>query len=310
MTRLRKAVHEYIEMRRRLGFKLHDAQIGLLKFVSFLGQHNASHITIALAMQWAQENPSARPFEWARRLSFVRGFARHWSATDPRTEVPPWGLLPHRPRRARPYLYSENEIQLLLEAALQLPSLRGLPSKTYYCLLGLLSVTGLRISEALHMRSEDVDLTEGVLTIRGTKFGKSRLVPIHASTQKVLSSYATDRDRFLAGRPASFFFASRRGTQLEPSRVRRTFYTLSRRTGLRGTSASHGPRLHDFRHRFAIQTLVQWYRSGEDAERRLPILSTYLGHVHVSDTYWYLTACPELMGLAVKRLEKRWEEQA
>lgn len=310
MSTLRKAIQDYIEMRRNLGFKLHDAQIGLLKFASFLEKHNASHITIALAMQWAQENPSARPCEWARRLSFVRGFARHWSATDPRTEVPPWGLLPHRPGRAKPYLYSEQEIRLLLEAALQLPSLNGLPSKTYFCLLGLLSVTGLRISEALHMRSEDVDLTEGVLTIRGTKFGKSRLVPIHASTQKVLSSYASDRDGFLAGRPASFFFASRRGTQLEPSQVRRTFYTLSRRTGLRGASASHGPRLHDFRHRFAIQTLVQWYRSGQDVERRLPILATYLGHVHVSDTYWYLTACPELMGLAVKRLEKRWEEQA
>jgi integrase/recombinase XerD len=273
-------------------------------------QHKAFHITIALAMQWAQENPSARPCEWARRLSFVRGFARHWSATDPRTEVPPSGLLPHRPGRARPYLYSDEEIRRLLEAALQLPSLHGLSSKTYYCLLGLLSVTGLRISEALHLRSEDVDLTEGILTIRGTKFGKSRLVPIHPSTQKVLSAYASDRDRLLVGRPASFFFASKRGTQLEPSRVRRTFYTLSRRTGLRGASASHGPRLHDFRHRFAVQTLVHWYRSCQDAERRLPILSTYLGHVHVSDTYWYLTSCPELMGLVVKRLEKRWVEQA
>jgi integrase/recombinase XerD len=171
-------------------------------------------------------------------------------------------------------------------------------------------VTGLRISEALDLRSEDVDLTEGILTIRGTKFGKSRLVPIHASTQKVLSAYASERDRFLVGRPASFFFVSRQGRPLEPSQVRRTFYKLSRRTGLRGASASHGPRLHDFRHRFAVETLVQWYRSNQDVERRLPILSTYLGHVHVSDTYWYLTACPELMGLVVKRLEKRWEEQA
>ncbi|MGA8554736.1 MAG: tyrosine-type recombinase/integrase [Candidatus Acidiferrales bacterium] len=310
MSRLRKGVQDYIEMRHRLGFKLHDAQIGLLKFVSFLEQHKAFYITIALAMQWAQENPSARPCEWARRLSFVRGFARHWSATDPRTEVPPWGLLPHRPGRARPYLYSDEEVRLLLEATLQLPSLHGLPSKTYYCLLGLLSVTGLRISEALQLRPEDVDLTEGILTIRGAKFGKSRLVPIHASTQKVLSAYALDRDRFLVGRSVSSFFASRQGRPLEPSQVRRTFYTLSRRIGLRGTFASNGPRLHDFRHRFAAETLVQWYRSGQDVERRLPVLSTYLGHVHVSDTYWYLTACPELMGLVVKRLEKRWEEQA
>jgi len=247
MSTLRKAIQGYVEMRRSLGFKLHDAQIGLLKFASFLEKQNACHITIDLAMQWAQENPSARPCEWARRLCFVRGFARHWSATDPRTEVPPWGLLPHRPARARPYLYSDTEIQRLLEAALQLPSLHGLPSKTYYCLLGLLSVTGLRISEALHLRSEDVDLTEGVLTIRGAKFGKSRLVPIHLSTQRVLSDYASERDQFLAGSPPLFFFVSRRGTPLEPSQVRRTFYTLSRKTGLRGLCASHGPRLHDFR---------------------------------------------------------------
>lgn len=308
MSTLRKAVHDYLEMRRSLGFKLHDAGIGLRKFVSFLEQRNASHITVALALQWAQENPSAQPVEWARRLSFVRGFARHWSATDPRTEVPLEGLLPFRPARVRPYLYSEEEIQRLLETARELPSLQGLASKTYYCLLGLLSVTGLRISEALHLRLEDVDLREGILSIRSTKFGKSRFVPIHASTQKVLRDYAGHRARFLAGRPAPFFFLSRRGTRLEPSRVRRTFYTLSRRAGLRATGASHGPRLHDFRHGFAVQTLIRWYRSGEDAERRLPILSTYLGHVHVSDTYWYLTTCPELMGLAVKRLEEHWEK--
>jgi len=309
MSPLRQAVHEYIGMRRSLGFKLNDANTYLLKFISFLEQRGAAHITTELAMQWAQENPSARPAEWARRLRFVRGFARYWSATDPQTEVPPLGLLPHRAGRARPYLYSDEEIRLLLEAALQLPSLRGLPSKTYHCLLGLLSVTGLRISEALHLRSEDVDWKGGVLTIRGTKFGKSRLVPIHPSTQKVLSDYASQRDRFLAGRPASFFLVSRRGTRLTLSRVRRTFYTLSRRTGLRGASASHGPRLHDFRHRFAVQTLLGWYRSGQEVERRLPVLSTYLGHVHVSDTYWYLTACPELMGLAVKRLEEHWEKR-
>jgi integrase/recombinase XerD len=167
--------------------------------------------------------------------------------------------------------------------------------KTYYCLLGLLSVTGLRISEALHLRYEDVDLAEGILVVRGTKFGKSRFVPIHPSTQRVLCDYAAHRAQLLAGRPAPFFFISRRGTRLEPSRVRRTFYTLSQRTGLRALGASHGPRLH-------------WYRSGQDAERRLPILSTYLGHVHLSDTYWYLTSCPELMGLAVKRLEEHWEK--
>lgn len=305
MSPLQQAVVDYIEMRRRLGFKLCQAKVALLNFVSFLDQRGISCITIPLALEWAQQHPAARPVEWARRLSFVRGFARYWSATDLQTEVPPWGLLPHRPSRARPYVYSDNEILRLLDAAQQWPPRGGVPG-TYAYLLGLLSVTGLRISEALNLQSKDVDLTEGLLTIRGTKFGKSRLVPIHASTQSMLSAYVSRRDRVLAGEPAHFF-ASRRGTRLDGARVHRTFYALSRRVGLRDASASRGPRLHDFRHRFAIQTLLQWYRTGQDVERRLPILSTYLGHVHVSDTYWYLTDCPELMGLAVKRLEQRWE---
>jgi integrase/recombinase XerD len=310
MSTWKKVVEDYIQMRRSLGFKLHEANHGLLNFAAFLKHRRAPHITIALAMQWAQQDPAARPVEWARRLSFVRGFARHRSADDPLTEIPPWGLLPHRPSRARPYIYSSEEVRQLLQAAKQLPPAHGLRARTYYCLLGLLSVTGLRISEALDLQSEDVDLAAGILTIRCGKFGKSRLVPIHGSTRKVLSAYAVRRDCFLAGRPAGFFFVSKRGTRLDGGQVRRTFYDLSRRIGLRGASASHGPRLHDFRHRFAVQTLVQWYRSGQDVERRLPILSTYLGHVHVADTYWYLSACPELMGLAVKRLEEHWEEQS
>ena len=310
MRTWRTAVEDYIQLRRSVGFKLCEAKVALLHFASFLEASGASHLTIALALHWAQQDPAARPAAWARRLSFVRGFARHWSAQDPHTEVPPWGLLPHRPGRPRPYLYSDDEVQRLLEAAQQLPPAHGLRGPTYHGLLGLLAVTGLRIGEARNLQAADVDLGAGLLTIRGTKFGKSRLVPIHASTQHVLAAYASRRDRFLAGRPAVYFFVSSRGTRLDGGDVHRTFYALSRQTGLRGATASHGPRLHDFRHRFAVQTLVQWYRAGQDVERRLPLLSTYLGHVHVADTYWYLTACPELMGEAVQRLEARWEGQA
>jgi integrase/recombinase XerD len=140
--------------------------------------------------------------------------------------------------------------------------------------------------------------------------GKSRLVPLHVSTQQTLTDYKLRRDDFLAGRPASHFFVSKRGYRLDGATVRRAFYQLSRQIGLRDLDSSSGPRLHDFRHRFAVETLLRWYRAGADVERRLPVLSTYLGHVHVSDTYWYLTACPELMGLAVKRLEQRWEAQS
>jgi integrase/recombinase XerD len=310
MNTWHKAVEDYIQLRRSLGFKLHDAKIGLLNFAAFLEQRKALHLTTALALQWAQQDLAARPAEWARRLGFVRGFARHWSGYDSKTQVPPWGLLPHRPSRARPYLYTEDQIVHLLEAAQALSSRHPLRRWTYYCLFGLLAVTGLRISEALHLQGEDVDLAEGILTVRGTKFGKSRLVPLHASTRKVLSGYAARRDRWLPKRPTGYFFVSQGGTRLDGGHVRRTFYDLSRRIGLRGATASHGPRLHDLRHRFAMKTLVQWYRAGQDVERRLPVLSTYLGHVHVADTYWYVTACPELMGLVVKRLEKRWEGQS
>ncbi len=309
MTSWRKAVEDYVDMRCSLGFKLREAKVGLIRFASFLEQRRATRITISLAMEWAQQEKTARPAEWARRLTFVRGFARHWSAHDSLTEIPPCGLLPHRPGRAHPYLYSNGEIWKLLQAARQLPSAHGLRGPTYYCLLGLLTVTGLRISEARNLKTEDVDLREGILTIRGTKFGKSRLVPIHPSTRVVLSDYASRRDRFLAQHPDTFFVSSR-GTRLDGAEIRRTFYLLSRHIGLRGPSESHGPRLHDFRHRFAVETLIRWYRSGQDIERRLPILSTYLGHAHVADTYWYLTGCPELMGLVVKRFEDYWEKQS
>lgn len=303
MKGLQKAVEEYLSMRRALGFKLKNTARSLFDFVAFYEKQGASHITIPLALQWAQCLP-ARPAEWARRLSCVRCFARYWSATDPKTQIPSWSLLPHRPSRARPYLYTDNEILQLLEAAQRMG---GLPGLTYYCLLGLLSVTGLRMSEVLNLRTKDVDLAQGVLVIIGAKFGKTRLVPIHTSTQKALSKYVRDRDRAFGGN-LSYFFVSRRGNRLDGGEVRRTFYRLSRKVGLRGPTASHGPRLHDFRHLFAARTLLSWYRSGQDVERRLPVLSTFLGHGHVSDTYWYLTICPELMGLVVSRLEKYWEE--
>lgn len=303
MSPLKKAVRDYIKMRRALGYKLQGQATMLADFVAFLEQHGATHITIPLAVQWAQRK-TARPAEWARRLTCVRGFARYWSATDPQTQIPPWSLLPHRPARARPYLYTDTEIRQLLQAARQLGGRLG---QTYYCLFGLLAVTGLRISEVLNLKVNNVDLKQGILVVVGTKFGKSRLVPIHASTQKVIALYARQRDRAFVQKLSSFF-VSRRGNRLDGGQVRRTFYRLSRKIGLRGPTASHGPRLHDFRHRFAARALVNWYRSGQEVERRLPVLSTYLGHVHVSDTYWYLTLCPELMGLVVNRLERHWEK--
>jgi integrase/recombinase XerD len=311
MNNLREAVHDYLTLRRSLGFKLHEAGKLLLAFATFMEYRHASYITPQLARAWAQQPSTVQPAEWARRLSVVRTFARHRSATDPRTQIPPEGLLPYRPKRARPYLYSDQEIRDLLRAALSLPARGGLRPWTYHCLFGLLSVTGLRIGEARNLELQDVDLSTGVLTVRGAKFGKSRLIPIHASTRRVLADYLAGRSRRWAAQPvSSYVFVSNWGNRLDGGEIHRTFYTLSQRIGLRSPRDRHGPRLHDFRHRFAVMTLLRWYRSGEDVERRLPFLSAYLGHAHVSDTFWYLSAWPELMREAMSRLERCWEGQS
>lgn len=306
MKPLPAAVEDYIALRRSLGFQLRDAAVGLRTFITFLEQRSASHITTELALEWAMLPAHHQPCDWAKRLGWVRVFARHWSATDPRTEIPAFGLLPFRPQRARPYLYSDEEIQELLEAATKLPPANGLRPWSYHCLFGLLTVTGLRISEALKLERSDVNLSQGILTIRQTKFGKSRLVPLHTSTSEVLLQYATRRDQLLPHASSSCFLLNDHGRRLEISAVHRTFYDLSRQIGLRGPTERNGPRLHDFRHRFAVNTLVQWYRSGQDVEGCLPVLSTFLGHAHAADTYWYLSAHPELMALATDLLEKRW----
>lgn len=307
MTTLREGVTRYVSMRRGLGFQLDHVERDLTSFASFLERENASHITIDLALKWAMQPAAAHPAYWAQRLGAVRGFARHWRGIDPRTEVPPGGLLPFPNQRARPYLYTDQEIQRLMAAAHTLSPRDGLRGWTYYCLFGLLTVTGLRISELIALERRDVDLQEGLLTIRQTKFEKSRFVPLHRSTRHALRQYAQRRDAYL-GRPrAPNFLVSERGRPLDASNVRRTFYCLSRQTGLRGVGARNGPRLHDFRHRLAVESLLQWYRSGEDVARLLPVLATYLGHANVNNTYWYLSACPELMGHAARRLERRWE---
>jgi integrase len=313
MNTIRQAVQEYLSMRRDLGFKLRDAGKGLLDFVTFMEQHRAPYITQALALAWAQQPANVQPAHWAQRLSFVRGFARYRSASDPRTQIPAPDLLPFQPRRARPYLYSDDEIKRLLRAALNMPYRykRGaLLPQVYYCFFGLLSVSGLRLGEALNLKLEDVDLKTAVLTVRGAKFGKTRLVPLHTSTCKELADYISQRQRHWAERPvSSYLFVSSRGTRLDGGTVHRIFYALSRQVGLRGPSDRHGPRLHDLRHRFATRTLVNWYRSNQDPERRLPLLSAYLGHVHVTDTQWYLEGAPELMREAMRHLEQRWEDR-
>lgn len=306
MNTLREAATDYVAMRRALGYKMLKARL-LFDFVSFLERRDCDYVTTALALEWTQQNLSAHPCVWAERLSWVRGFARHRSATDPKTEIPPRTLIPKGSKRANPYLYTEKEIEQLLEAALSLSTASPLKRRTLFCMFGLLAVSGMRIGEVLDLKVKNVDFQSSVITVEGTKFGKSRLVPLHDSTLKVLSDYLVFRNKFLRGHAAEHFFISSVGTRFEQGNLYRAFYVLSRQIGIRKADSKDGPRFHDFRHRFAIETMLRWYRNGEDAERQLPILSTYLGHVQVTGTYWYLTACPELMGAAVKRLEERWE---
>jgi integrase len=309
MSKLRDAVEEYIAMRREFGFQFRNPAILLREFARFAEKQGADFITTALALHWAQLPVRSDPAYWACRLSVVRQFTVFWQVTDPRTEIPPLGLLPYRYRRKAPYIYTDTEIRSLIEAAQQLPSRTGLRPLTYSTLFGLLIVTGMRISESLALNDNDVALDEGLLTIRRTKFGKSRLVPVHSSTLRVLNAYVERRNQLLPSRWTNAFFVSEQGTPLTQWNVRYTFVRISREIGLRAPARSHGhgPRLHDLRHRFAVQALLRWYRDGLDVERQIPKLATYLGHVHVNDTYWYLSAVPELLELASQRLADGWE---
>jgi integrase len=303
MNPLPAALDEYLALRRALGHKLGWASCLLRQFVAFADEMEADFVTTELALAWATKRPAEASPEWARRLSVVRHFAQYCSAHDPRTVVPPRDLLPTRYHRPTPYIYRDDEIRRLLDAAAQLPSKTGLRPRTFVTLFGLYAVTGLRCQEPLRLDRNDVDWLNGVLVIRDTKFGKSRLVPLHPSTVDALRAYADCRDRLCRNPDGPSFFLSEGGTRLTHWAVRATFVSLSHRIGLRNSGDSHGPRLHDLRHRVAVNTQLRWYRDGVDVERRLPTLATYLGHSHVTDTYWYLTATPELLQRAMLRLE-------
>jgi len=303
---LEQALKDYLRIRRSLGFLLREPASCLRNFVAFLQAQGASHITRELALRWATQPTKDLPSTWAWRLSMVRRFALWLSAFEPRTEIPPAGLLPHRYRRKLPHIYSDEEIEKLLRRTQQLPSPKGLRARTYTTLFGLLVATGMRVNEALGLDRQDVDLDRGILYIRRTRFGKSRYVPVHPSTVDALKKYAQARDRIFPAPLTPAFFISERGRRITEWIARYTFAKLSQQLGLRVPAKGHGrgPRLHDMRHRFAACTLVRWYRAGLDVERELPKLATYLGHVHVNDTYWYLEAVPELLQLATDRLIK------
>lgn len=300
MSALSQAAKEYLQLRRSLGHELADAHRYLPQFVAYLDAIGAPTVTIEAAIAWAQQAGSETSSVWPRRMSMVRGFARHMAGIDARTEVPPLGLIPSRQRWRPPFIYSPRDVGALMACA---RSMRWrLPAATHSTVIGLLAATGMRVGEVLRLDRSDVDWVEGVLLIRQSKFGKSRQVPVLASTLAALDRYAGVRDHHCEQPATPSFFVSVRGTRLIYPVVQQIFRRLCDDTRVGAGSATR-PRVHDFRHSFAVRTLIAWYRAGEDVEALVPTLSTYLGHRDPRSTYWYLSAAPELLALAAGHLE-------
>jgi len=302
MSPLRGLVADYLRVRRSLGYQLIEHERFLTQFLDYLEQTQASTITAENALTWAKLPANANPRWHGARLSALRGFAAWAQAFDPDIQVPPTGLLPMRTVRATPYLYSEDQIRALINAAASLvPEVR---SATFRLLIGLLAVTGMRAGEAIRVDVTDLDLDAGTLTVRGTKFGKTRLLPLHPSVVEELRAYLTLRTgAALPGTTA--LLVSVAGARLTYDNTHRVFKKLTAQAGITPRSTACRPRMHDLRHTFAVNTLLDAYRTSGDVGAWLPLLSTYLGHTEPANTYWYLHAAPELMALAADRVNTR-----
>jgi integrase len=308
---LRARVERYLTERRRLGFGLRSAAYALRGFarhVQSIGHHGP--LTVEIMADWARRDShgSSDPHTWARRIKQLRPFTRWLQQFEPLTEVPEEALFGRLPQRQAPHIYNEGEIVDLLAAARALGPSSGLRGMIFETLFGMIACTGLRISEALALRNEDVDLVRGMLTIRQTKFAKSRQVPLHHSTIDSLRRYRSARD--LSGEStegnAPFFIGTRgrrRGLALGERQVHRVFAGLRKRLDWRNRGTHHAPRIHDLRHSFVVNRIMRWHVQGIDIDQAMLSLSTYVGHAMVTNTYWYLSAVPELMGLAAERFE-------
>lgn len=306
MSPLAQEAADYLALRQRLGHDLADAHRLLPRFVAYLDEIGASTVTIAAAVAWStapQVDPASSV--WPRRMTVARGFARHMAGIDPATEIPPIGLIPMRQRWSAPFLFSRADVEQLMAAA---STIRWrLPAATHATLIGLLAVTGMRVGEALKLDDTDIDPVDGVLVVRESKFGKTRLVPVAPSTLDALAAYTAIRDR-LVERHVPAVFVSVRGNRAIYACVQDTFRRLCDITGV-GAAAPRKPTVHGLRHSFAVNTLIEWHRAGENIDARLPALSTYLGHRDPRSTYWYLSAAPELLALAARRIEPGLVEQ-
>ncbi len=297
-------VEDYLALRRNLGFAVEQLGWYLRDFARYTEQtEHRGPLTVDLAMRWARSSAPGDPARAERRLGAVRQFARHRAAFDPATEVPPPGLLARAPCRKSPHIYNDTEISALLQECRRLRPRSGLRPVTYVAFFSLLAATGLRLSEACHLERRDVDLAHGVLTIRMSKFRKSRLVPLHPTSVEALTSYATRRDAFQVAPRSEFFFCTDQAPALKRATVEGTFRGVRLRLGWTSHGHARRPRIHDLRHSFAVRRLLRWYEEGVDLDRKILALATYLGHTQVSHTYWYLSAVPELMAVTAQRFE-------
>jgi len=308
MKGLAEHAEDYLRLRRGLGYKLERHGRLLPQLIAYLEAAGERTITRELAISWARLPAAAHPSWWAARLAIARGFALYLQTIDPATEVPPAGVFAAHYRRPTPYLWSGEDICRVLEAAGGL----GPPLKaaSYQALFGLLAVTGMRVGEALALERRDVDLEEGVITIRQetAKLERARLVPLHPTAVQALRCYADARARLCPMPRSRAFFLSASGARIDRSAVSKTLRAITTALGLRTEAVR--PRAHDLRHSFALSTLLGWQQAGVRIEERIATLSTYLGHVSPADTYWYLTATPELMGAAAERLQRRFGGQS
>ena len=303
MSRLRTAAEHYLAMRRTLGFKLTSQGRLLLEFIDYCEQHQLDQVHADVALRWATNPPKGgqdRVYH-ARRLMVVRIFARHLVTIDSATEVPPPDLLPSHYRRVTPHVFTTDEIHALIVAADGLqPALRA---ATWLTLLGLLAVTGMRISEVCNLNVDDIDEGSGAVRIINSKFNKSRQVLLHSTTLDALASYRRQRQTLRPSATTPALLINSCGRRLDSGNATATFAELVDAAGVAARPGQRRPRLHDIRHSVAVWTLMDWYRDGGDVQARLPLLSTWLGHVDPKSTYWYLQAVPELLTLAAGRLE-------
>lgn len=312
MTRMAQHLNDYLATRRSLGYVLSTTEFFLRKFVEYAASVGSRHISTELFLAWRDHYGNASNATWGARLGMVRGFAAWLQARDDRTEVPPAGLIPGRPVRSKPYIYTQQQLAQLIAEAGRLGSPCGLRALLHQTLFGLIAVTGMRISEALRLERRDVDLDGGILHIRRSKNGGERSIPVKPCVVARLAHYAAERDR-LTDTSSLRFFVREDGRPAGDAGARYNFALASQRIGIRRISDRHwkhgtGPRIHDLRHTFAVHTILDWFREGRDIDREMYRLTAYLGHSKPEHTYWYIEAVPELLQLAAERAEARHRE--